>query len=270
MHFDVDFTVTQESTDAEENVTLGFWFSDANLNGNFFGYPVDYRRRGGVLKSFSDPNVIPVRTAANQKFTPPDGTAFDAPIFATVGANGVVKDIQHGKGFGDVFATIMDLAVIDFPESSLYYGDVWESDSTIAVPGLDNPVPIRVTSTFTGEDIYAGQPCVRIDQVISPSTAPPESRVGKIVDKVSGGRAPKLTANGYATSYFNLSYGRLVYSTIDVTIDLQMGSSLESATNFLGSYIGLLDELEGGNQVDLNTDSSVMPGIQITAVVRMK
>jgi hypothetical protein len=49
-----------------------------------------------------------------------------------------------------------------------------------------------------------------------------------------------------------------------------MGSSLESATNFLGSYIGLLDELEGGNQVDLNTDSSVMPGIQITAVVRMK
>ena len=98
MHFDTDYYVQARNNDSDDNFQLVFNFGDVNMNGNFFGYPVDLRRRDGIIQSYVDESIMPVETAMNKMFAPLEGLDFNKPIYTTLSPKGVVKDVQQEGG----------------------------------------------------------------------------------------------------------------------------------------------------------------------------
>jgi len=267
--FGADVQLESLSIDSEGTIEMKLTFADLDLNGSFFGYPIDLRRRNGVTTSYADDTFVAARTAANQRFIPPDEHSFDAPIYFTIAQNGVVKNVQHEGGFGQLFATLVRLAIVDFPASSLQIGDIWESEFNLNLPGIKAEMPVHVNSTLSGEDIYWGRPCQKIDQIVLPREAQ-GSGAEKVLDRLTGGTAPRWVPSGIVTTYFDLNYGKLVNSEMDLYFDLEMGDDLKAVADLLRAYIGLLDELEGGQEFDFDRDTSEAAGLHVTATLTLK
>lgn len=239
--FDADVSVLTEDVDAEGNMTTRLAFEDVNMSGNFLGYPVDLRKRGGITQSYVASDVAPPQTALNSRFAPPSTDVFDTPMSFKITPKGIGVSAEAETPLDRFVLTIMRLSGSAFPVSSLQPGDTWENDYDLDWPGMKAPVAVHVSTTLAEEGPYWGRDCACFVQQVTPGSAH-----SKVLSKIG-----RIDVSGQSRFFFDKNEGRTIYYESDLTFDLILNAALEKASETFGIYTGLLEDMEGGKKFDL-------------------
>ena len=218
-------------------------------------------RAGGVTQDFAKGAPAPVETAMNKKVDEWEIDAFDQPTTVTLDRSGRPLDVESMTRFNRTVLKIMVLTGTNFPEGELHIGDTWGREIEMEVFGMPRPVPIVIKTTLAERGNFHGHDCLYLVNSITPGEASgPMAKLGRV------------DATGQSYCYFDLNLGRMIYGEADLNFDIILNQGLQSAADLLGVYSGMLDDLEGGAEFDLNADPSGGEplGFRISSIMAMK
>jgi len=246
-------------------------FEQVQMNGRFMGGPVQLAKNAGGTQ-FNMPGFSAVDTRQGQSVQGiPQLAFFDTPIEMRVGRDGVVRDVRGVEGFEKILAQVPVLASSRMPDTGVPLGTRWESSFSLPVPGLAKPPKAHATNTFTGYQNVQDRRCAVVSQVL---TAEQTEGLLDSPESILGGAMsfsmPKFLLSGNNTLYYDADTGRLVHSDIDLHFGLEIERELKGATQLLGMYGSLLDDIEGGTsntRLEIDTSKNLMElGVDIKAV----
>lgn len=249
---------------SEGMATLQMRSDNVNLYGNHFGNRVDLRRASGVTQDYSGDQLDPSPTFANQRTEKWSIEAFDHPATVRFGLRGEFPEAESLESVDRYYRFIVKLFTlvgVSFPEGQLQVGETWARELDLELFGLPEPARIIIETTIADWGPYYGQQCVYLISTIRPAEASGISaKVGRI------------DVSGESFAYYDPQIGRIVYGEATLELNLVLIEGLQSAADMLGVYVGMLDELEGGEEFDLSADPSQHEplGLRVHSVVSTK
>jgi len=249
-------------------------FDQVHMEGRFMGSPVSLAKSAEGTR-FNMPGLGAVDTRRGQSTQGIPQLAFlETPIAMRVGRDGRVRDVRGVEGFERILTQVPVLASGRAPDPGTPLGTRWETHFELPVPGLDQAPRARAVNTFTGYETVNDQRCAVVRQELSAeasdgSLTSPESILGGAMSF----SMPEFVVSGTNVLYYDPATGHLVRATLDVRFGLSIGRELQGATQLLGMYGSLLNDIENGTSktdLELDTSENLMElGVDIDGVLAL-
>jgi len=242
-----DLILYTTGIDGRGNAEMLASFDNLDMTGTYMGETVELYKRDGAT-SWSMGEHTAVNTAVGDSIDGiPQLEFYNQPIAMTVAPNGHVLKVDGPKGFDQLMSPSDMIEMASFPSANLLVGDEWVSEFNLPIPGLDTPPKAAAQNTLMGYEYVGEHYCGVIRQVLTSdqidgSITSPSSVLGDAM----GFSMPVFSVTGINTIYFDVNSGHLIYTDIDMNLELEIGAELKPAAAMFGAIGSLLEEVEGG------------------------